>query len=81
MASKARVVLNLRGLNALMTSSPVTAVVAREARRMAQQAGPDFEYDVVPHRWTARAFVRPANAAGRKQQADNAVLERVMGSR
>lgn len=79
--TKPTVKLNLRGLNALMTSAPVTAVVAREARRMAQQAGPDFEADIVPHKWTARAFVRPANAEGRKQQADNAVLERVMGSR
>lgn len=73
-----RVALKLRGINELMTSRPVTALVVREARRMAAEAGPNFEADIVPHRWTARAYVRPANAAGRKEQADNAVLERVI---
>lgn len=76
-----KVKLNLRGLNALMTSPGVTAEVVRRARAMVQQAGENFEADIVPHRYTARAFVRPANAAGRKEQADNAVLERVVGSR
>lgn len=73
-----RVQLKLRGINALMTSPPVTALVAREAKRMAQAAGPNFEYNIVPHKWTARAYVRPANATGAREQRDNAVLERVM---
>lgn len=73
-----RVKLNLRGINAVMTSRGVTAAVIREAQRMADAAGDNFEYDIVPHRYTARAYVRPANAAGRKEQAENAVLERVM---
>lgn len=77
----AKVALKLRGLNALMTSPGVTAEVVRRARAMAQQAGENFEADIVPHRYTARAFVRPANAEGRKEQAEKAVLERVMGSR
>lgn len=76
-----KVKLKLRGINAVMTSPGVTAAVAREARRMAEQAGSNFEYNVSPHRYTARAYVRPANTEGRKEQADNAVLERVMGSR
>jgi len=79
--TKPTVKLNIRGLNALMTSAPVTAQVAREAKRRAQQAGPNFEAVVKPHRWTARAFIQTANAAGAKEQADNAVLERVLGSR
>lgn len=70
--------LKIRGINELMTSRPVTALVVREARRMAAEAGPNFEYDVVPHKWTARAYVRPANAAGAREQAENAVLERVI---
>lgn len=70
--------LKLKGINELMTSRPVTALVVREARRMAAEAGPNFEADIVPHRWTARAYVRPANAAGAREQADNAVLERVI---
>lgn len=76
-----KVNLKLSGINRVMTSPGVTAMVVREARRMAEQAGSNFEYNPSPHRWTARAYVRPANAAGRKEQADNAVLERVMGSR
>lgn len=76
-----RVKLKIRGINELMRSPGVTAEVARQAKRMAEDAGPDFEFDVVPHRYTARAFIRPANEAGRRQQADDAVLERVVGSR
>lgn len=70
--------LKLKGINELMTSRPVTALVVREARRMAAEAGPNFEANIVPHKWTARAYVRPANAAGAREQADNAVLERVI---
>lgn len=70
--------LKIRGINELMTSRPVTALVVREARRMAAEAGPNFEADIVPHKWTARAYVRPANAAGAREQAENAVLERVI---
>lgn len=76
-----RVKLNLKTINAIMTGPGATVEVAREARRMAQQAGENFEADIVPHKWTARAFIRPSNYAGRKEQADNAVLERVLGSR
>lgn len=72
--------LKLRGLNELMTSRPVSARLAREAKRMAEAAGSDFEFDVVAGRWTALATVRPANAAGRRRQRDEAVLERVMPS-
>ena len=57
------------------------AVSAAVARRMAQQAGENFEADIVGHKWTARAFIRPANVEGVKDQADNAVLERVLGAR
>ena len=71
--------LNMKGLRALMKSREVTSVVVREARSRQQAAGSDFETIVLPGRYTARAFIRPANAAGRKQQADNAVLERILG--
>ncbi len=73
--------LNIRGINKIMTSPEVTAIVARRARMMAEQAGPDFEANIVPHKYTARAYVRAANAQGAKRQADEAVLERVLGSR
>lgn len=79
--TKVNVKLNLRGINAVMSGPGATGAVVREARRMADAAGENFEANIVPHKWTARAFVRPKNEAGRKEQADNAVLERVMGSR
>ena len=75
-----KVKLVLKGINRLMTSREVTAAVIREARRMASEAGENFEYDVSPHRYTARAYIRAANAAGAKEQQENAVLERVVGS-
>ena len=75
-----RVKLKLRGINQLMKSAPVTAQVAREAHRLATAAGANFEFFIKPHRYTSRAFIVPANDEGRKEQADNAVLERVVGS-
>lgn len=77
---KTRVKLNLPGLNKIMTSAPVQAEVARRAKRMADAAGPGFEAVVNPHKYTARAFVRTADAKGARRQADEAVLERVMGA-
>lgn len=71
-----RVKLNMKGLNALMTSRPVTAEVVRRAKKMRDAAGEDFEYNVVPHKWTARAFVRAANAKGAREEARSKVLER-----
>lgn len=78
---KTKVNLKLQGLNRLMTSPPVTAVVAREAKALAQRAGNDFEFVIAPHRWTARAYVRAANAEGARKQAGDAALERALGSR
>lgn len=79
--AKATVKLNIRGINALMKSSPVQAEVDAQGKRRAALAGDNFEYVPRPHRWTARGYIQPANYEGRKEQADNAVLERVMGSR
>lgn len=50
--------LNIRAINRLMTSQPVTAEVARRAHRIRAAAGDDFEVVVNPHKWTARAYVR-----------------------
>lgn len=77
----AQVKLNLRGLNALMRSSEVQAIVDREGQRIATAAGRDFEYVPRTHRWVARGFVQPANARGAREQARAAVLERALGSR
>lgn len=71
--------LNLPGLNAVLRSAQ--PVLDAHGRRMAMAAGDGFEYQPKPHRWTARGFVQTADRTGRKRQSDEAVLERVMGSR
>ena len=71
-----KVKLRLKGINIIMTSPGVTAEVIRRAWRMASAAGEGFEAVVNPHRHTARAFVRTADAVGRRRQAESAVLER-----
>lgn len=73
--------LKIGGLNKLMRSAGVQAVVDREGRRMADAAGPNFEYVARNHRWTARGYVQPANPEGMREQRRNAVLERALGSR
>jgi hypothetical protein len=81
MATVRDVKIRLRGINQLMRSREVQAVVDREGRRLAERAGPDFRYVPSPHRWTARGFVEPANLRGARAQAKDAVLERALGSR
>jgi len=75
-----RVQLKLRGLNALMTSREATAAVVRSANKIQAAAGDDFEVNVVPHRWTARAYVRAKNARGMREEARNKVLTRALNA-
>lgn len=70
--------LNLRGINRLMTSPGVRRVAREKAQRMAASAGEGFEAVSRPHPWTAREYVQTADAEGRKRQADEHVLERVV---
>lgn len=73
-----RVQLKLKGLNALMTSPAATSEVVRAAQKIQRAAGPDFEINVVPHRYTARAYVRAANARGMRAEARDKVLTRAV---
>lgn len=75
-----RVKLNLQGLNRLMRSAPVQDLVDAIGEGMAEQAGEGFEYASSPHRYTARGYVQVASGEGARRQADEAVLERVIGS-
>lgn len=77
--SRTPVHINLPGLNRVLRSAQGT--LDAHGRRMQMAAGGDFEYVAAPHKWTGRGYLRTKNSAGRKQQADNAVLERVLGSR
>lgn len=73
--AEVRVVLKIKGINALMTGPAAQAEVIRRARRMANAAGEGFEAVARPAKRTARAYVRTADATGMKRQAESAVLE------
>jgi hypothetical protein len=73
-----KVQLNLKAINQIMTSAKVRSVVSREARRMANSAGPGFEAVDRPHKWTARSYVQTDGQEGARRQADEKVLERVV---
>lgn len=64
-----RVKLRLKRINQLMRSQPVQSEVARRAQRIRRAAGENFEVSVKPHKWTARAYIRPANAEGAEEEA------------
>lgn len=72
--------LNLAAINQLMTSADAQRVVDQEGERLARAAGPDFRYRASPHRWTARGYVEPANARGRRQEAREKRLSRAIGT-
>lgn len=74
--ANAKVKLNIRGLNKIMTGPEVTAQVARRTKRMAAAAGEGFEAVMIPHKYTARGYVRTADAEGAIRQAREKVLER-----
>lgn len=76
--SNVTVKLKLKGINALMTSPGVTAEVARRVKRGASAAGSGFEGVVVPHKWTARGYVRTRDDAGKRDQANNQSLMRAL---
>lgn len=78
--AKINVQVNLRGLNRLMASDRMQALVDRRGAAMAAAAGENFEYVSRRHKWTARGFVRPANAEGRREEAREKRLNRALGA-
>ncbi|MDR6691345.1 hypothetical protein J2X55_002257 [Microbacterium sp. 1154] len=72
--------LNLAAINQIMTSPAAQRLVDQEGKRLARAAGADFRYRASPHRWTARGYVEPANARGRRQEAREKRLARAIGS-
>lgn len=71
--------LNLAGINVVMTSQGAQALVDRLGKQMAAGAGDGFEYVARPHRYTARGYVQTNSVRGRRRQAKEAALERVLG--
>ena len=80
MANDVTVKLKLRGVNAVMTSRPVVSDIAARAQRIARAAGDGFEAVVIPHKWTARAYVRTNSANGRAREAREKVLNRALSA-
>lgn len=72
--------LKIRGINKIMTSPEATSLIAQRANRIAASAGPGFEASVVPHRWTARAYIRPVTQAARAREARDKVLARSLSA-
>ena len=76
----ATVKTNIRGINQVMRSDGVQAVVLQAARRIRDRAGADlFEVAGRPHRWTARAYVQPISVEGARAEARDKVLTRAVG--
>lgn len=80
MADKVRVKLNIKAVNQLMRSQPVTAEVARRAHRIRNAAGDEYEVVVSPHKWTARAFVQAKDAKTSREEARTGRLLRALDS-
>lgn len=75
-----RVSLNLRGINALMTSPDAQRAVDRRGEAIARAAGPNFEYVHADkkHPWVARGYVQPRNHAGQREEATSKRLTRAV---
>lgn len=75
-----RVGLHLPGLNRLMTSAAVQKLIDERGEAMARTAGSNFEYvrGQRAHPWVARGYVQPANAAGRREEAQSKRLTRAV---
>lgn len=79
MAKNVDVRLKLTGLNKVMRSPEVQAVVNEKAYRLASAAGPGHRAVVSPHKWVARAFVEQEDAAQAKKDPNGLSLLRALG--
>lgn len=70
--------IHIRGINAVMKSPGVTALVRKEAFKLARRAGPGFVAEMKPHRWVARAYVYTATQEAREKQASSYALQRAL---
>ena len=77
MADDIKVKLKLRGINQLMKRDALPEVV-RRIKKMEAAAGEGFEAKIQSGKYTARAVLRTADEAGRKRQAEEAVLEQAL---
>lgn len=73
-----RVTLKIGGIRQLLRSNEVQSNIAARAVRAARAAGTGFEAVVKPHRFTSRAYVQTADDEGRRREANEKVLIRVL---
>lgn len=78
MANVTGLQLNLRGINRIMASDTMQALVDERGRAMAARAGSNFEYVPRRHKWTARGYVQNANIEGAKEEARDKRLTKVL---
>lgn len=74
--AKTRIVLNRRGIEALLTSPEVLADLKRRAEQIAASAGPGMEASAMVGKTRARASVITATAAARRAEATGRRLTR-----
>ena len=77
MADDFKVRLRIGGLNRVMRAAQPE--LDRVGRQLASRAGDGFEYEADPHKWTARGYVQTKNARGRRREAIEKVLVRLVG--
>ena len=74
-----RVKLNQRGVREFLKSQPIVSDIAQRTARGARAAGVGFERQMQMNKAnTARGVVRTADAEGRRREADEKVLARVL---
>lgn len=76
---KPEVKLNLQGISTVLKAHQ--SAVDSVGRGMESAAGYGFEYVSSPARYTARGFVQTNSSTGRRRQANEHVLQRVIGGR
>ena len=75
-----RVTVKLKMSGIQKTLREAQPAVTELAKGMANNAGEGFEAVARPSRVTARAYVQTTGRKGAKRQAEEAVLERALGS-
>lgn len=70
--------LKIRAVNAILRAQQPE--VDARAQRIAAAAGEGFEAQPAPHKWTARAYVRPTTTEARRREADEKVLNRSLAA-
>lgn len=73
--------LKLRGVNEVMASKGVQDEVNRRGARIAAAAGKKYRLVVHPHKWTARAYVAPADGASITDTDANGLLRALDAAR